>query len=272
MQNEAAVLAGIAEAIHQMRVAVRRLRAILSAFGRMLPADQRRRASDELRWLADALAPARNLDVFATEMLAPAQQALGGPDSIAPLFKAAERRRKAAYAKAARAVRSRRYAALLRRQQRWFERRRWRDGGASPDLEQPIGALSVAILERRRRVASRRSKGFAGQSPQQRHQLRIALKKLRYATELLAGLYEPGAVRQYTRRLKRLQDDLGEANDVRVARDIIAELARRQRSSRAIAKAGASVLDWHEQRLAGHEPRLRKHLDRLLAAEPFWTR
>jgi len=51
-RNEAAVLAGRADGIHQMRVAVRRLRAILSAFGGLLPHHQRHWASEELRWLA----------------------------------------------------------------------------------------------------------------------------------------------------------------------------------------------------------------------------
>ncbi len=272
LRNEAAVLAGVAEGIHQMRVAVRRLRAILSAFGTMLPADQRRRASEELRWLADSLGPARNLDVFETALLAPAQQALAEPGIIAALTEAAECHRKAAYAKGARAVRSRRYTALLLRQLRWFESCGWRYGAASPDLQQPIGALAIRILDRRRRVAKRRSKGFAGQSAQQRHRLRIALKKLRYAIEALAGLYDADEVRRFTTRLKRLQDDLGDANDVRVGHDIVAELAKPKGGAGAIAEAGKIVLDWHERRLAGREPRLRKHLARLLAAKPFWTR
>jgi inorganic triphosphatase YgiF len=72
--NKAAVLAGVEDGIHQMRVGVRRLRAMLSAFGKLLPANQRRWASEELRWLADALGPARNLDVFETGLLQPAKQ------------------------------------------------------------------------------------------------------------------------------------------------------------------------------------------------------
>lgn len=269
LRNEAAVLAGAAEAIHQMRVALRRLRAVLSAFGKMLPTDQRRQASQELRWLADALGAARNLDVFETALLAPAREALAEPGAIAALTAAIERRRKAAYAKAARAVRSTRYTALLLCQLRWFEGCGWHDGAASPDLRRPIGELALRILDRRRRAAKRRSKGFAGQSAPERHRLRIALKKLRYATEMLAGLYDADEAKRFTRRLKRLQDDLGAANDVRVGHAILAELAR-PGDAGAIAAAGKTVLDWHERRLAGREPQLRKHLARLIAAEPFW--
>jgi triphosphatase len=271
LRNEAAVLAGLPEGIHQMRVAVRRLRAVLSAFGKMLPADQRDPASQELRWLADALGEARNLDVFETGLLGPARSALDGETMVGVLTAAAEQRRGVAYERAKRAVRSTRYTALLLRLLRWFESCGWRYSTRSGDLEQPIGTLAVEILDRCVRTVKRRSRGFAGQTAQQRHRLRIALKKLRYASEVLAALYREAEVERFISRLKRLQDDLGEANDVRVGRDIVAELAKANGNAGAIADAGNSVLDWHEHRLAGRQRKLRKHLDRLLAAAPFWA-
>ena len=94
-RNEAAVLAGIADGIHQMRVAVRRLRATLSGFGELLPNNQRHWASEELRWLADALGPARNLEVFETGLLEPAQQDFAKPLALKQLREAAQRRRRA---------------------------------------------------------------------------------------------------------------------------------------------------------------------------------
>src|SRR5262249_12242608 len=59
MRNEAAVLAGHPDGVHQMRIATRRLRAALSTFRKLLPKRQRRRASEELRWLANTLGDAR---------------------------------------------------------------------------------------------------------------------------------------------------------------------------------------------------------------------
>jgi CHAD domain-containing protein len=70
-RNEQAALAGDAEGIHQMRVAVRRWRAPLSAMAPFVPSGPRRRASNELRGVADALSEARNLDVFTSAVLAP---------------------------------------------------------------------------------------------------------------------------------------------------------------------------------------------------------
>ena len=73
LHNEAAALAMQPEGVHQMRVAVRRIRSAISAFKKLLPAADRRRISGELAWLVDILGRARNLDVFATELLAPAR-------------------------------------------------------------------------------------------------------------------------------------------------------------------------------------------------------
>ena len=257
--------------MHQMRVAVRRLHAILSTFGKLLPEGERRRASEELRWLADALGPARNLDVFETALLTPAQQALGDDPALEKLVTAVERRRRAAYRKAARAIRSTRYTGLMLRLLRWFESCGWREGDGGAGLGQPIDAIAARVLRDRRRVARKRSKGFGGQSAEERHRLRIALKKLRYGAELLASLYEGrAAVERFVKRVKRLQDDLGRANDVRVGHDIVAELARPAARNGAIAEAGQRMLDWHEHRLAHREPKLRKHLHRLFETEPFW--
>lgn len=270
VRNEAAVLAELPEGIHQMRVAVRRLRAVLSAFGRLLPDEPRRAVSEERRWLADQLGPARNLDVFETTLLTP-PNGEAAAEGIAALAQAAEHRRRAAYARAGRAIRSRRYTLLLLRQMRWFDGRLWRSGEPADGLQQPIAVVAGRVLDRRRRVAKRRIKGFARQSARQRHRLRIALKKLRYAAEMLAPLYDSGNAERFIKRLKRLQDELGEANDVRVGRTIVASLARRSDSGSAIAQAGKAVLDRHEQRLVKHEPRLREQLDRLFAAAPFWA-
>jgi triphosphatase len=69
--NEPVTLSGEPEGIHQMRMAVRRLRSGLSAFKPMLPLEHRCWASEELEWLAHALGPARNWDIFAASLLRP---------------------------------------------------------------------------------------------------------------------------------------------------------------------------------------------------------
>ena len=268
-RNEAAIFAGQADGIHQMRVAVRRLRAVLSGFRDMLPATERRRASDELRWLAGALGEARNLDVLESGLIGPARAALPDVAALRVLSAAARRRRRAAYAAVRQTIRSPRYTALLLGLMRWFDSRGWRGGEATPKLERPIGEILPVLLDKLRRRAKRRAKGFARQSAEDRHQLRIVLKKLRYTSELLNGLYAAGAVKAFTGGLKRLQDDLGEANDVRVAQDILATLAHGTDGT-TIAHAGKIVLNWHHRRLAARQRQTKKHLRDLFDTEPFW--
>ena len=269
LRNEAAIFAGQTDGVHQMRVAVRRLRAALSAFRKMLPPEQRRWASAELRWLASALGEARNLDVFEGAVIRPTREALPDVKALRALGRAARRRRQSAYAAARAAIRSPRYTALLLGLMRWFDGCGWRDGEAARALEQPIGDIAPPLLDKLRRVAKRHAKGFTRQSAEERHKLRIALKKLRYASELLSALYGARAVEKFTARLKRLQDDLGDANDVRAARDIVADLAR-GRDGAVIARAGKIVLAWHHRRLVTRRGKTRRHLRKLLAAEPFW--
>jgi triphosphatase len=268
LRNQAAVLAGLGEGIHQMRVGIRRLRAILSTFGPMLPDEQRRWAAEELRWLGSALGAARNLDVFEAEITSTTT----GDDAVAALIAAAEKQRKVAYRQAAKAICSARYARALLRLLRWFETQGWRGAEGTDKLAAPIDGISAQMLDRRYRVAKRRSRHFARQSFPQRHRLRIALKKLRYASEGLALLYDAPAVERYIKPLKRLQDDLGDANDMRVGRDITAALAQSGADGGGIAEAGAAIFDRHQRELAEHEPKLREHLAAMLATEPFWTR
>ena len=119
------------------------------------------------------------------------------------------------------------------------------------------------MLEPCRRRAKKRSKGFSDQTDEERHQLRIALKKLRYAAEVLGSLYDPAETKEFNQRVKRLQDDLGYINDVRVGRDIVANLAGGEART-GIGYAGRRMLAWHKRRLADNEPQLRRHLQQLL--------
>ena len=269
LRNEPAVRRRSSEGIHQMRVAVRRLRAVLSAFSAMLPPEQRRWASHELRWLGDALGPARNLHVFASGLMGRAPARLLEPGGLKALATAIERRRKASYTAAVEAIRSPRYTGMMLRLLRWFDACGWQEDTASGDLRQPIGSLAARILDRRMQVVRKRSEDFVSQYPEQRHRLRIALKKLRYAGEALASLYDADAVQPFVRQLKQLQDDLGEISDIRVAHHIVADIS--EHATDTIAEAGKRLVEWHEEGLADHEPRLRRRLDAFLEMKPFWA-
>ncbi len=262
LRNESAALDGQPEGVHQMRVAVRTLRSALSSFRRILPREDRNRVSDDLAWVAGPLGAARNLDVLATQFLKPAAAGLAQEASMMDLADAIDWARRAAHNRVREHILSPRYTATMLRLLHWFEARRVPEAA-------PIGWIAPRLLDRRRRQVRQHSKGFHHMGASRRHELRIAVKKLRYAIELLGSLFDPADVEKYVKRLKRLQDDLGYANDVRVARGLLTELCGQDPDGPA-AGAGARLLAWHEDALAASEPRLRRHLRRLNRAGPFW--
>jgi inorganic triphosphatase YgiF len=268
LRYQAAALAGRPEGAHQMRVGARRLRAALSAFRRILPKDQRNWAQNELGRLADTLSEARNLDVFADGLIASARP---GVPEAKRLDAPVRRRRRLAHAAVRERIGSPQFTALMLELLRWFDGCGWRQDNAKfHRLQLPIGEVASEMLDRRLRAVAEAAEGFERQSPVQRHRLRIAVKKLRYTAELLGGVYDDGAVRAFTEPLRRLQDDLGHANDVHVGHQIVAALVSEAKSAGKLADAGHRVLEWHHRHLIKREPKTAKHLERLLSASPFW--
>jgi inorganic triphosphatase YgiF len=228
--NQAAALEGVdPEGVHQMRVAARRMRSALAFFAPVVPERQRTALRDPLRWLAEELGPARDLDVFTLELLGPLAAARPDDTGLARLLETAQARRADAQARAREALRSPRYPRLVLELGAWLARRSWR--------EQPLSETSAALfgaarpftadrLERRHRKARRLGRRLAQATPEERHRLRIRLKKLRYAAEFSAPLHPGRRAERYARRLARLQDTLGHLNDVVLAEARLAELVR----------------------------------------------
>lgn len=106
------------------------------------------------------------------------------------------------------------------------------------------------MLDRRRRKLRRRSTGFGRLTPQQRHGVRIAAKQLRYTIELCASLLDKDDLQKFVGQLKRLQDDLGYANDIRVAHDLTTELFAQIDHRSFAAHARIGLLEWHDRVLA----------------------
>jgi triphosphatase len=273
LRNESAVLAVLPEGVHQMRVAIRRIRSVVSSLKKMFPAEDRGWIAQEFRWLGGALGSARNIDVFATELLEPARTAMPDEPGWRDLAAVLDRLRLAAYDHIRSEILSARYTATMLRLLRWLEASGWRAHVSSATaalLGSPIGEVAPRVLDRRRRQVRRRSKGFDRLTPRQRHELRIAAKKLRYTIELFGNLFGDNDSRKFVRELKRLQDDLGYANDVRVGHEFLTELFAEIDPKSPAAHAWIAVLEWHDQALARGERKLRKHLYRLNHAAPFW--
>jgi CHAD domain-containing protein len=274
--NEACVLArSHVEGVHQMRVAARRLRSSLSLYRDMLPDDQRRFLGAELRWLVGALGLARDWDVFFDETLAPVRDRFPREARLKDLEAEAGRARDAAYVRAQEALRSPRYTGLKMLLGAWTDGRHWHDG-AAPDARQamrrPAVEVASRLIDAHYRAMLSAGHGFEALSAKERHDLRIDIKKLRYATEFFASLYWARRLSPYLAALKALQDRLGAENDVAVARGLMLRLVRGARGRRRgrIGYAAGLIVGWHSHVSQDREDRLRPMWHRLVARTPFW--
>jgi triphosphatase len=272
LRNERAAVANIPEGVHQMRVAIRRLRSVVNAVKRMLPPEQYEWVSRELNWLADILGPARNWDVFASDIVAPIKSALLSERDLKGFSCVAERERRSAHGTANAAIRSAKYTIAVLKLSQWFAASRWRDQAVSQQsarLMAPIGAIAPTLIARRYKKARKAASHLTELTPQQRHEVRIAVKKLRYTIEVLGELFDAVEVARFVDRLKPLQDDLGHANDVRVADELVANL-QPSVDAAGVARTAGIVLGWHDRGLADQDRKLRKHVRRLRRAQRFW--
>jgi CHAD domain-containing protein len=102
------------------------------------------------------------------------------------------------------------------------------------------------------------------------HELRKALKKLRYTVDMFAGLYEGARMRDYLRALKELQDSFGSLNDAVMAGEALTGEGAPGSGDPAAQRGVGFTLGTLAVTVADDRPRLFEHWDRLAAAKPFW--
>ncbi|MGQ0590995.1 MAG: CYTH and CHAD domain-containing protein [Sphingosinicella sp.] len=209
-----------ADALHQARVALRRLRAALSLFRPTVRGKDYQALRDELRWLAGQLGEARNLDVLLVRIDHAGE---ARPKELTAL-------RERAYDSALAALRSDRARALMLKLILWLETGAWRYRARGAE---DLAPLAENRLERRWRRIRRRGQGLARLDEEGRHALRLDIKKLRYAAEFMGPLYaaKPLAARRdrFVAALKVLQDRLGDLNDAWTAEALAARLPAKLR-------------------------------------------
>jgi CHAD domain-containing protein len=251
------------EAIHDLRVASRRLATALDLWRELLRRRPRRRALRRLRALRRALGPARVAEVQLADLAErlpgePAAVRIAAHELLERLRRrVARRRRRAARAAGARVVE--RTGELALRTTRGIARR-------AAALEDPLGHARrrfAAIAGRARaallEAADVREDGAL-------HRARIEVKKWRYALESLEATGAAPATAARPKDLKTLQDALGSLHDRVELRDRVArEIERRRRDGHAPAVAALGVL------VGALERERREKLEEFLAAMPRFT-
>lgn len=261
--------AGAPEGVHQMRVALRRLRAAIGLLRSALTGPALEAATERAKTLASVLGAARNWDVFGEMLNAGPRQSLNADPSFSALLEAVALRRAEAYREARAALFSPQTAQFVEElrlavaQRDWRVEENMRAEGSARDF------ASHALTRLRKRVL-KKSNGLATLSPEARHQARIALKKARYGAEFFHSLYpDRKTARAYLRALSEMQDGMGAFNDMAVANMLLDRIDAD--GGGAATRASGFVRGWfaHAAREGGaHAEKSEKRLKEL---EPFWT-
>jgi triphosphatase len=215
--NEAAVLATRApEALHQARVALRRLRSAFSIFAPLYEGDEQAALlRQELRAIAAILGEARNLDVLI---------ARGASGAVQDRLRSA---REEAYANVDAALASPKARALILDLMEWLAIGSWLSA-VQGDGAEPARSFARAALDRYRRKVKKGGRRLKKADDEARHDLRKNAKKLRYAAEFFATLFANKKARRRYKRfiaaLEDMQDHLGVLNDLATAPAEIAKL------------------------------------------------
>nr|CRH08162.1 Protein of unknown function. putative CHAD domain containing protein [Candidatus Magnetococcus massalia] len=233
------------EGVHQVRVGYRRMRSTLSVFRRALPREVTEALGQEMRWAAGNLGAARDVDVFIDEAL----DVMAGK---VPLSHGEERLRhyakayqESSYEQVRETLESERYRRFKAHLDAWLKERTWRKGIADEKkmerLDDAITPFAIKVLEKRMSRVMGDGEEIDRLSTEELHQLRIDCKKLRYATEFFAPLFEEKGVSRFIKEMKQVQDLLGVLNDVAVLPGLLNDILRGVDDLSAQSYAGAAL-------------------------------
>jgi len=156
----------------------------------------------------------------------------------------------------------------------WIEQRGWRcnvSGGHLVELTAPAVSFAARVLAKQHGRVLKRGRRFKRLPLEARHELRLAVKKLRYTADFFLPLFAgQGSAKRYARRLSRLQERLGRYNDVGGTRRLLAELPVEAMSAAGRQALGA-VLGWQARSLAGVEPDVRSAWREFRQVSPPWA-
>lgn len=221
--NDVGVRRQAPDAVHQMRVACRRLRSDLRTFSPLLAGRWARPLRDELSWLADELGAARDLEVLRARIrrtavadpLAPVEPA--DVDRVDRLLAARE---EDALRRAVAALRTQRYLTLLEALLGAAREPRTDDSA-----EQPSRAALPPLVDAAWGDLARSADRLTATDPDDAwHRARILAKRARYAAEAVEPALGAPA-RSRARAAKEVQEVLGEHQDAAIAATTVLALA-----------------------------------------------
>ena len=237
------------EGVHQLRVAIRRMRAAFSIFRSATLQNHRLRLGDELRTLQQQLGAAREWDVLVEETIASMPRKLRKQRSTEHLVRIAQTKRAEGDESAHAALRNPQYTDTLLRLASWVDGqfgsdeppasvRKWK-----PDvLDHSAPSFGAEVMRGYHDKVRKLGRKIRKLDAAELHRLRIRAKKLRYAAEFFAGIWSSRRTKRYLSALKDLQQLLGELHDATVAEGLVARLSMDEGSDTKFA--AESVNRW----------------------------
>jgi len=254
------------EGLHQLRVAFRRLEVALGAFGREFGQDWLEELRGRAKILLGRLAPARDLDVFVGKLLIDPPKS-GIREGLPQLRQRAESARDSDWRDAVACISGIDFelfaddVAALASSQLPLTR------------DQRLPRIAGRMLDRQARRVKRRGRVAASRKEGDLHRLRIALKKLRYTCEFFAPLYPKRDVTNYLRKLRGLQNHLGDLNDVVNVRRVVGELMRgksKKDEDADMRYAAGAMVGWYGAQVPGAAKKALNRYNKFKRVKPFW--
>lgn len=255
------------EGVHQMRVALRRLRSALGLFSDMLDRDRLLPLIEDLRWLNNPLGRKRDLDVFLAETLNPLRSLASPPRGLQHLATVLDDRRAAAQEALASALLAPRTAAFRLGFAAFIDAVTAGSAIVAPEIAAiPAPRFAAELLRRRRKKLRKLGERHEELETEALHDLRIRAKKLRYAAEFFRPFFGRKQSRQFIAALAELQDSLGALNDASMGTRLIANVLATPDTD----PAAAAIAAW----FAGRQQLQLDHLgdawDAFDDIRPFW--
>ncbi|MBJ6800377.1 CHAD domain-containing protein [Geomonas propionica] len=211
------------DAVHDLRVASRRLREGLALFAPLLPGKKVARLSRRVKRLTTLLGELRNVDEALAFFSGLNREQGGGGPALAGLLRTLSKERDAAQTELAQALPRLRAGNLKKELARLLGHPNpFRPSGIDPFMDVALFA-EAALAERVTLVEELFPAALREEDAVAQHRLRIAFKKLRYRLEILAPLLEDEGD-QLRQVLKRYQDLLGSLHDL----DVFAEMVEQR--------------------------------------------
>ncbi len=230
------------EFLHDFRVAVRKTRSANTQIKGVFPQDRVDHFLGEFKWLGSRTGPTRDMDVYLLKIPA-YREALpeGVRDELEPLVTFLEKKKGVAHGGLVRTLGSKRYRNLLTEWKAFVE-----EGGggagaadpssgkpteeipdpAAPNAHRPVRDVASERIRKAYRKVLKKGRRIHREAPAEAlHRLRIDCKKLRYLMRFFQSLYPDEKLKPLLKELKRLQDNLGDFNDLQVQRNALFHFA-----------------------------------------------